>query len=678
MKQENSELEKVSIDLDNPEFRTLRQLITFTRRSVFLTGKAGTGKSTFLRYLRDHVKKRSVVLAPTGIAAVNAGGVTIHSFFKLPFRPFVKDDDEFNTPGKFRERMKYSGNFIKLLENLELIIIDEISMVRADTIDFIDTILRTYCRNSREPFAGKQLLLVGDIFQLEPVVTSDCKEVLRNYYPNNFFFSARAFADGNLVPIELRKVYRQEDSRFISLLDRIRIGSPTRDDIDLLNSRIEPPSADDYCHNNTDFTMTLATRRDIVDYINERHLKSLRSPEHIYEGHIVDDFPENALPTPLKLILKVDAQVVFIKNDMEHRWVNGTIGRITECSDEGVEVELENGSRHFVTPETWNNIRYVYDKETKRISEIILGSYTQLPVRLAWALTIHKSQGLTFSRAIIDMGTGAFTSGQTYVALSRCRSLEGMTLRATVNPRDMTVNPDVLRFSKSYNSPHLVRKALDEAHADNCYAEAMEAWKKGKYSGAFDKFIEGLRGRNELNNPIAMRLARHKVSNLTSHENEIRDLREEIATYRRTLAKLAAEYVSLGEVCREEGGDLVAALANFNKAISLAPDYVPAWLCKGITLAQNQEPEAAVEALNTADRLAPDDYRAPLELGMIYAATGDLHNALDRLLVALKRNDTIPAVHNALADIYDSLQMPDKSAFHRKTAKKLSRSRKKK
>lgn len=665
------------IDLENPEFQTLRQLISYTRQSVFLTGKAGTGKSTFLRYLRNNIKKKSVVLAPTGIAAVNAGGVTIHSFFRLPFKPFLPDDPDFSTPRRLRDRMRYNRSFIQLLQNIELIIIDEISMVRADTIDFIDIILRTYCRNFREPFAGKQLLLVGDIFQLEPVVTSDCKEILRQYYRNNYFFSARAFAAGNIVPIELKKVYRQDDAGFIALLDRIRTGTPLNSDIALLNSRVLSERSYDLSADN-DFTMTLATRRDIVEYINDKHLGSLRTPEHIYEGQLIDDFPESALPTPQKLTLKIDAQVVFIKNDSEHRWVNGTIGKVTECFADSVEVELENGTRHLVEKEIWNNIRYDYDKESGRVIENILGSYIQLPLRLAWALTIHKSQGLTFSKAVIDMGAGAFTSGQTYVALSRCRSLEGLTLRTTLNPRDMTVNPSVLEFSRNYNNPYLINKALDEAHADDCFAGAMEAWKKRKYAIAFDRFTEGLRSCNELSNPVAMRLARLTVAGADRMSDEISDLRKEIDSYKHLLAKLAAEYVELGEECRDDGTDLSASIANFNKAIKLAPDYAPAWLCKGMALAQNQDPDNAIEALLKADSLAPDDYRPPLELGLVYASVGDLHNALDRLLVALGRNDRIPAIHNSLADIYDTLDMDNKAEYHRKIAKKLSRSRKKK
>ncbi|MDE7125398.1 MAG: AAA family ATPase [Muribaculaceae bacterium] len=330
------ELPDEALDLDNPEFRTLWQLVNYTRQSVFLTGKAGTGKSTFLRYICSKTKKKHVILAPTGIAAVNAGGVTIHSFFKLPLKPLLPDDPDFSSPRRLRDRMKYNRRMTRLLRELELIIIDEISMVRADTIDFIDKLLRTYCGNSREPFAGKQLLLVGDIFQLEPVVTSDAREVLRRYYANTFFFNATVFRNSAIVPIELRKVYRQNDQAFIEMLDRIRAGRPTESDMTILNSRVCHKTSDDMP--TAEFTMTLASRRDIVDHINERHLASLRTPEHTYTGVLSGDFPTSSLPTPLDLVLKTDAQIVFIKNNPDRLWVNGSIGRITACYEDAVEV----------------------------------------------------------------------------------------------------------------------------------------------------------------------------------------------------------------------------------------------------------------------------------------------------------------------------------------------------
>lgn len=666
----------MQLDLDNEEFRTLWQLINYTRQSVFLTGKAGTGKSTFLRYICAKTRKKHVVLAPTGIAAVNAGGVTIHSFFKLPLKPLLPDDPDFSSPRRLRDRLKYSRRMTKLLRELELIIIDEISMVRADVIDFIDKILRTYCRNTREPFAGKQLLLVGDVFQLEPVVTSDAREVLRHHYRHFFFFNALAFQQSAIVPIELKKVYRQDDADFIAMLDRIRAGRPTIADLTTLNSRVDTAAGDAPSAASNDFTMTLATRRDIVDYINDRHLAQLRSPESVYEGILSGDFPHNSLPTPQLLTVKPDAQVVFIKNNPEGLWVNGTLGKVTACHEDGVEVQLENGSRHLVLPELWKNIRYEYDEESKRVKEIELGSYSQLPLRLAWALTIHKSQGLTFSRAIIDMGQGAFTAGQTYVALSRCRSLDGLVLKATVSPRDMTVNPVVLDFSRNYNSPMLVQMALDAAHADDCFARAAAAADSGDFASAFDLFAEGMRSRpTEMSQPCSMRLARRKLMPFHKLKTENENLREELAEAHRQLSRLATEYVSMGEDCRE-GGDPDAAIANYDKAISLDPKCTQAWLAKGIALAEMQCADEAIDALSRAATLDTRMYIAPLELGILYMSLGDYHNALDRLMVAENLNPRSARVHTALADVCDAIGDDEGANKHRRLAEKYRRRKK--
>ena len=674
------------IDLDNPEFQSAWQLISHTRQSVFLTGKAGTGKSTFLRHICGNTKKRHVILAPTGIAAVNAGGVTLHSFFKLPFKPLLPDDPDFATPRRMRERMKYSRTFIKLLNEIELIVIDEISMVRADIIDFIDRLLRIYCHNSRDPFAGKQLLLSGDVFQLEPVVTSDTREILRRHYPNPFFFSANAFKISQIVPIELKKVYRvcsavRSSIRCCSLIWSTMSRRVARVmDIGILPAFVP------------DWALSVATRA-----FNVRMSSSVGTPVRIRSrmdmncwsawrytffssmGTICDILNALALKKNglMELILKADAQVVFIKNDPERRWVNGTLGKIKECGDDSVEVELEDGTCHTVTPELWSNIKYEYDEHSNRITEKEIGSYVQLPLRLAWALTIHKSQGLTFNSVIIDLGHGAFTSGQTYVALSRCRSLQGMTLRATVNGRDMMVNPAVLHFSRNYNNPALINAAMEAARADRCYGNALELWRKGEFDSAFDSFVEGLKARPELNNATAMRLARRQLAVATVQRQEIARLSEIIENQRRQLESLASEYVAMGEDCREEAFDINAALANFDKAISLAPGYTTAWLAKGLALAEMMDTDAAIDCFNRAHQLEPQSHRPLLEAGRLYLATGDIHNAFDRLLAALQLNKTNAAIHSALADAYEAIDSHEDAEKHRKLAARYSRRKKK-
>src|SRR5574344_2328224 len=297
----------MELDLDNKEWQEALQIINFTRRSLFLTGKAGTGKSTFLRYVSQHTKKKHVILAPTGIAAINAGGSTLHSFFRIPFHPMLPTDSRYNIRN-IRNTLKYSSNQCKLIRELDLIIIDEISMVRADIIDFIDKVLRVYCRNMREQFGGKQLLLVGDVYQLEPVVKEDDRKLLRPFYPSCFFFDAHVFREMQLVSIELKKVYRQTNPVFIKILDRIRTNTTQADDINELNGRV----GTELKTKDNNLAITLATRRDTVDYINEKQLEELPGDTSTFTGEIKGEFPENSLPTPMELQIKVGAQIIFI------------------------------------------------------------------------------------------------------------------------------------------------------------------------------------------------------------------------------------------------------------------------------------------------------------------------------------------------------------------------------
>ena len=412
------------IDTSTPEFQNALSLVRFTRQSVFLTGRAGTGKSTFLRYVCEHVRKKHVVLAPTGIAAINAGGCTLHSFFKLPFHPLLPDDPRY-APSRLKDFLKYTRDRIRLIRNVELIIIDEISMVRADIIDFIDLILRVYSGNMREPFGGKQMLLIGDVFQLEPVVKTDERDILGRFYPNAYFFSARVFAQMQLVSVELTKVYRQTDRAFIRVLDHIRCNVVSAEELRLINTRYVPEAVHTAGADASDIQIVLATRRDTVDYINQNGLDALPGECVRLKGEVQGEFPDTSLPTLLTLEIKPGAQVIFVKNDPEHRWVNGTLGLVSSINEEAglVHVDIEGGSSVTVEPMQWRNVRYTYNETEKRIEEEELGTFTQFPIRLAWAITIHKSQGLTFRRVTIDFGGGTFAGGQAYVALSRCTSL---------------------------------------------------------------------------------------------------------------------------------------------------------------------------------------------------------------------------------------------------------------
>lgn len=657
-----------NIDLDNREFQKVWELIAHTNRSVFLTGKAGAGKSTFLRYITSNTSKKHVVLAPTGIAAVNAGGVTLHSFFKLPFRPVLPDDPDFSLR-YLRERMKYSGDFVKLLREIDLIIIDEISMVRADTIDFIDKLLRFYTGRRREPFGGKQMLLVGDIFQLEPVVQGETRDILRKYYDNFFFFSANVFKEFSVIPIELKKIYRQSDSRFISLLDRVRAGSPTMDDIKLLNSRIKQDVKTD----RNDFVMTLATHRDMVDAINDHHLNMLASPVITYMGEISGDFPETALPSPMELQLKVGAQVVFVKNDKDHRWVNGTIGKVYSASADNLEIELESGERHILEPERWSNIRYDYDEDTKKITEIELGYYIQYPLRLAWALTIHKSQGLTFNNVIIDMGRGAFSGGQTYVALSRCRSLEGMTLRSTVNQRDMFVNPAIVRFSSQFNSDKLINSAIEEAHVKELFVKASQNWYKGDIGAAIDNLTEASASDYQLDKPLVRRYLKQKLSVIDTQKAEIESLRAQVRSLKSTLTSLASEYVAMADFCMQSGNDPEPALQNYNKALGISSDCIPALLGKAKVYLSMGEYDSAISIAEQAVKTAPDNYDARMLLGELSMAMESLFTALDNFLSAIELNDNLPEPYEQISDIYKRVGDKEEAKKYRTLAAKIRR-----
>lgn len=660
------------IDLDNPEFQNAWQLINYTRRSVFLTGKAGTGKSTFLRYIVENIRKKTVVLAPTGIAAVNVGGQTLHSFFKIPLKPLLPTDPDFAIR-TLRKRMKYSSSHVKLLRQLDLIIIDEISMVRADIIDFIDKILRVYCHNMREPFGGKQLLLVGDIFQLEPVVTGDARDVLAHYYNAPYFFNALAFNELAIVPIELRKVYRQDDADFISLLDRVRAGQPAEADIRRLNAKLIPSEQVDRL--SADMTMTIASRRDMVDHINERHLNELKTPEIVYKGIIKGDFPMNALPTDLELSLKVGAQIVFIKNSPDRRWVNGTLGIVDSLSDEKICVRLEQGNVVEVEPEVWGNIRYQYNEEKGTVDEIELGSYMQFPVKLAWALTIHKSQGLTFNKVIIDIGRGAFTGGQTYVALSRCRSFDGISLCSTLNMRDIFVNRHIIDFASRFNNQKLIDEAIESSKADDFYNKSSKAFDMRDFYSSVDYLAQAIESRNELKKPTVRRLVARKLAIISQLEHKIQVLNEKIERDKKRFLELSDTYVTLGNECAE-AGEYAPALANYNKALELAPDNYMARLLMAHLVGENGETDKAISLLKEALAINPEDTRALVSIGDIYSAEGDLAAAMDFFLRAHALDECDKKILRRIISLFENMGDEESAEHYKKLLKRGQRKKK--
>ena len=425
--------------MKNDEMNLAWQFVKNTGASIFLTGKAGTGKTTFLRTLKDKLPKRMVVVAPTGIAAINANGVTIHSFFQLPFAPYVPNST-FKAEGIFR----VSKEKQRILRTLDLLVIDEISMVRADLLDSVDMVLRRY-RDRSKPFGGVQLLLIGDLQQLPPVVRDEEWTMLSKYYDSPYFFSSLALKQMGYITIELKHVYRQNDLDFLSLLNKIRDNKADQDTFKQLNSRyipnFVPPAGTDY--------IRLVTHNYQAQSINESKLAELPGTSRRYKASITGDFPEQSFPTEFVLELKEDAQVMFVKNDStgKGRYYNGMLGKVVSTTARGVTVKgNENGELIDLSPEEWTNAKYVLNKTTHEIEEEVEGTFKQFPLRLAWAVTIHKSQGLTFEHAIID-AQHSFAHGQTYVALSRCKTLEGLVLSSPLSTSAVICDEKVHQFN---------------------------------------------------------------------------------------------------------------------------------------------------------------------------------------------------------------------------------------
>ena len=421
----------------NEIFDLAVRFVTETSENIFLTGKAGTGKTTFLKYLNENCSKNIVVAAPTGVAAINAGGVTLHSLFQLPFHPFL--------PTKYNKdellaKIRFNKQRQQLLRKVELLVIDEISMVRCDTMDAIDTILKSVRRRYDVPFGGVQLLCIGDLHQLPPVAQRHEWEILQEYYPSSFFFDSMVIKEQMPLLIELNKIYRQKEDSFVALLNKVRNNHMTAGDFEDLHVRYNPSFRPAINEN----FITLTSHNNQADQINARELQKLLSPSHIYEAIIENDFPENSYPAEGSLILKAGAQVMFLKNDtVLKRYFNGKIGIVKALFKEEILVECD-GATIAVSRETWENTRYVLDRTDGKLQQETLGSFTQFPLRLAWAITIHKSQGLTFEKVMIDAGA-AFSSGQVYVALSRCTSLEGIILLSKIPSAAIYSNDSVIK-----------------------------------------------------------------------------------------------------------------------------------------------------------------------------------------------------------------------------------------
>ena len=457
-------------DTSNKLFQLAADMVNHSSQNIFLTGKAGTGKTTFLKYIKENCGKQTAVIAPTGVAAINAGGTTIHSFFQLPFSPFIPGNSgqvavsaptEVNTKHSLLGRIKMNNEKRKVLQVLELLIIDEISMVRCDMLDAIDAVLRHFRNRSNEPFGGVQLLMIGDMHQLPPVINDSEWKILSQYYNSPYFFSSKIIQENSPAFISFEKIYRQSDDEFIQLLNQVRNNDLDEFSMQFLHKRYQP----EFNATKVDGYIILTTHNYKADTINNAELNKITSPLFYFKAVIDGDFFEKAFPADELLQLREGAQVMFIKNDSEkiRRYYNGKIGTVIKIDGEKIYVQCKDEEETIeVSKEKWENIRYTFDKTTQQLKEDVIGYFMQFPLRLAWAITIHKSQGLTFEKAIIDAGA-AFAPGQVYVALSRCTNLEGLILHSRINQNSIKNDERITEFSRNKNSLSQLENQLLQA-----------------------------------------------------------------------------------------------------------------------------------------------------------------------------------------------------------------------
>lgn len=515
-------VDNIELDKENVEFNNATEFVRHTDKLIYLTGKAGTGKTTFLKYIRNTTDKETIILAPTGVAAINAGGVTLHSFFQIPFGPFTPNDKRLRTHSngdKNKETIyttfRYREDKKEIIEKLELLIIDEISMVRADTLDVIDKILKVFRKNS-QPFGGVQVILIGDTFQLPPIADTEQWNILSQFYKTQFFFSSKVIEKNTPLYIELKKIYRQNEQEFIDLLNRVRVSQLSPNDFTTLNSKYDPS----FSGNGSDYII-LATHNKIVNDTNLTRLNQLEEKLYTYEANITGSFPDKHMPTDHYLKLKKGAQIMFIKNDSGEykRYYNGKIGKIKNLDESSITVIFDDESEVEVERTEWNNIQYSYDKKEKKIVEEIIGTFEQFPIRLAWAITVHKSQGLTFEKVIADLGR-AFAPGQVYVALSRCTSFSGLKLRTRLNDYAIKTDPRVIEFAKNETPGTLITEQLKTGRADFFYKSARNKFENGEIKTAFEFLKKALKFRNDIETDIFQKFIQVRGKRLLQYKSK--------------------------------------------------------------------------------------------------------------------------------------------------------------
>ena len=575
-------IENIEIDKTNEEFFLASELVKYGHPLIYLTGKAGTGKTTFLKYLKKTTKKNTVIVSYTGVAAVNAGGLTINSFFKIPLGPFIPNDIRLRTKSEKTDidhstiynHFLYNKAQIDLLNGLELLIIDEVSMLRCDLLDVIDRLLKVFRKKENIAFGGVQVLLIGDTFQLPPIDKE--WHILQPYYKSTFFFSSNVILNNKPFYIELKKIYRQKEQEFIDLLNKIRVNQISDVELSKLNQKYNPI----FSTNDSNNHIILSTTNAQVTRTNTTKLDELNTELKVFAGEIVGTFPKDingnyVLPTEQNLHLKVGAQVMILKNDTGEfkQYFNGKIGKISSLEDGSIIVEFPNELKVQIEKSSWNNVQYAWNKEKKKIEEEIIGTFTQYPLRLAWAITVHKSQGLTFENVYADLGS-AFADGQVYVALSRCTSYSGIILKSQIPRSRIKTNARVIEFAKTETPNTLIVQELNSGKADYYYKKVREKIKKKDFEEAYNDFVKALTFRNDIETDLFKRyfivlanklsLFSVKQEKSLSRLNEIESIRLENEELNLSISKLENEKITQQEKINSQN-DAVKLLLNKTK-----------------------------------------------------------------------------------------------------------------